>query len=473
MPARAGGLPSPAFQIDDALLRAPIQSLRLAAASGARGVLVVGGDACSRAAVIARALVRVDARHVGAVDDPAAATRVRALLDGPERADGPGEVVVASATEEGVVEAALRRAGRLESVVRIGPAAFGDRAAAWGGVVRELGIRDGMERLVGELAEASPAFGLGDVRRVVYAAIAECGGEDVVEGEVLLRHVREARPMAAERLDFVRYGSGVNGAGDGGFAGMGCAWEGVGGYAAVKKLMERLVKWPVLHAETFARLGVDAPRGLLLHGPSGCGKTLLVKSLLSDLHSANWLAVDAPALFSKYLGDSEARVRALFAQARQLDPCIVFLDEIDAVGGARRDESGSGVEHRVLGALLTELDGASAGRVFVIAATNDLSRVDAALYRSGRIDSVIEVGLPDEADRRTILVTLTANMSIEGGGGSVDDFLVNLARDTRGFTGADLAQLCREAAIKALGRSEESKVISRADFHDALRSKQV
>jgi SpoVK/Ycf46/Vps4 family AAA+-type ATPase len=108
----------------------------------------------------------------------------------------------------------------------------------------------------------------------------------------------------------------------------------------VKQQIERLVHWPDVHLETFERLGVEPPRGLLLHGPSGCDKTLLATNLLLSQHTANWMRVDGPALFSRYLGDSEARVRAVFTKARSPEPCIVFIDELEAIGGERgNDES--------------------------------------------------------------------------------------------------------------------------------------
>lgn len=476
MPTHVEGSQPFTSGIECALLSEAIFSLRLAVTSGARGVLLSGGDACSRAAVIARGLAGLDAVYAGAVDTPLEASRVRARLDAAGDAAAP--TIVACVARERDVPAALRRAGRLEAVVQLKPPGLDARVAAWEQVLRACEVQDPDSVRARKLAECSPAFGLGDFRRVVYAAVAESTAAESKDAENASAVVRlwdclenqllHSRPEGFARLDFVRYGSNVDREEADG-ADAGCMWNGVGGYSDVKELMGRLVEWPVLHAETFARLGVSAPRGLLLHGPSGCGKTLLALSLLSNLRSANWLSVDGPALFSKYLGDSEARVRALFEQARQLEPCIVFLDEIDAVGGSRSGDDSAGVERRVLGALLSELDGVSPGKVFVIACTNDLSRVDAALYRSGRIDNVIEVGLPSAPHRAEILRAVSAKMVFEDSSTIEEQFSV-LAKETYGFSGADLAQVCSAAAIAALQRCETAACVAWHDFYVALRA---
>jgi transitional endoplasmic reticulum ATPase len=462
--------PSPTVpRVDDALLGKAIGQLRAAIASGQRGVLVTGGDAFSRRAVVARGTHGTTALAVGAVDDAVAVARVRVLLDAPSPSPSPSPsppTLVAVAAQEHAAPPALRRAGRLESIVRLGPPTFAARVEAWTCVLRALCVGDGDGgALARRLAAASPAFGLGDLRRVVYSAISEAGGEARVAPDRLLALVRAARPEAAARLDFVTYGSGCAGLGDGRAPASG--WRGVGGYENVKTLMERLVEWPVTRAETFARLGVDAPRGILLHGPSGCGKSLLVGALLAKLHTANWMRVDGPALFSRYLGDSEARVRQVFAQARALEPCIVFIDDLEALAGSRGAGDESGVERRVLGALLAELDGAAAGRVFVLACANELRHVDAALVRSGRIDNVVHVGRPDAKDREAILRLLTAGMSVENDDGG--DVVRQLAQDTPGYTGADLARLSRDAAMQAIRRCGAPECVLWRDFDAALR----
>jgi SpoVK/Ycf46/Vps4 family AAA+-type ATPase len=510
--------------VGEALLQDGIAQLSAALLAGSRGVLVVGSDALSRRAVASAAapharVTTCDDSAVGgglrremviltAADAPEANKHVRAALA------KHGSVIAIAAKEEGVASG-LRRAGRLESVVRLRPPSFAARSEAWKFVleVMQCGSADN-EEAVCALAAASPAFGLGDVRSAVQLALSQIGdldeevcGSDDDNGrarsdlskfpEVLLDIVRETHPQSAAGLDFVTYGTGLidrtppsSKSPSRTLLKPSVPWAAVGGYAEVKQQIERLVHWPVMHLATFKRLGVEPPRGLLLHGPSGCGKTLLATNLLSSLHTANWMRVDGPALFSRYLGDSEARVRAVFAQARSLEPCIVFIDELEAIGGARGDDE-SVVERRVLGALLAEIDGAAAGRVFVLACTNQIAAVDPALIRSGRIDGVIAVGRPDREDRAEILHVLTKSMRIgKIQGGRVGDHtevseneeddgaeslmraeaLSRIAELADGFSGADLSRLCREAAMCAMRECEEPNNVEWRHFDDALEA---
>lgn len=457
---------------DDALLARPLAALRAAAAARPAGLLIAGGDALARRALVARGLAAGRFVHAGNVEGAAAAVAVRRALE-----EGRG-MVVGTAADERRVRPELLRAGRLERVVRVGVAGRAERRDAWAAVleaVRWKGLdaetgSGGVGALASRLAEVSPGFGLADMRRVVYEVVAcawrpgaaalEAGAEAAAEAEAadvrdLLEAVRRACPTVGGRLDFVTYGdeedddqaqpSGDDGRG---------LWHGIGGYAAVKALLLQLVQWPVAHAAAFARLGVTPPRGILLHGPSGCGKTALASALLRGVPAAAWLRVDGPALFARYLGDSEARVRALFAAARAREPCVVFVDDLEALAG-RRDGDGDGgadggVERRVLGALLSELDGAATSRVFVVACATRLEDVDAALVRRGRIDNVVHVGLPDAGDRADILRVLTARARVDASA------LDAIAARTAGWTGADLATLVRAAAMRAVRADPKS-----------------
>lgn len=251
-------------------------------------------------------------------------------------------------------------------------------------------------------------------------------------------------------------------------------WGGHAGYLDVKATMVQLCEWPVAHSETFRRLGVDAPRGLLLHGPHGCGKTMLAMAFLQRLHHANWLHVNAPDLFSKYLGDSEARVRSLFERARQLTPCVVFIDDVDVVGGIRErqdDGGGSGVERRVLGSLLTELDGVNSGNVFVLACASSIEKLDPALVRPGRLDRILEIGHPSADNRRMILRELLLEVPLEKGSNADEGrnrIIENIVRSSGGMTGADLAALCREAGMIAMEESDEPEYVKESHFKQAI-----
>ncbi|CAN0145597.1 unnamed protein product, partial [Hapterophycus canaliculatus] len=212
-------------------------------------------------------------------------------------------------------------------------------------------------------------------------------------------------------------------------------WDSVGGFSEAKRRLQRLVQWPWLHPEAFARMGVSAPAGALLYGPSGCGKSLVAQVLAAEC-LANFLWVRSSELLSRYLGETEAKLRALFSRARAAAPCILFLDELDAITAKRGDggdgdgggEAGS-VHARVLSTLLNEMDGVASsggggtptpssggavagggsgasrggGGVLVLAATNRRGALDAALLRPGRLHESVELGVPGREDREGVL----------------------------------------------------------------------
>jgi AAA family ATPase len=470
--------------VDKVLLASDIENLRELVDIGARGILLTGADDLSRRSVAICALQ--SAQWVSCAKSqsqelvksfPTESSSKSVILTS---ADSPGadsviraalstcSVVVALATSEDAIAPELRRAGRLDSTVTLRPPSFAARLSAWKNVISLFGGGEESDHIAREIASASPAFGLVDFRAVVYSVLAK-SKDGPVDPLVLLATVRSTRPSVASRLEFATYGSGY--AKD-----LSCTsfnWTNVGGYDSVKTMFSRLVEWPVRHADTFKRLGVSPPKGLLLYGPSGCGKTLLAEELMGNLFYANWIRMDGTALFSPYLGESERRIRTLFAQARALEPCIVFIDDLEAVGGNREAE-GSGVERRVLGALLAELDGAASGRIFLLGCTRVVDNVDSALMRSGRIDNLIEVGLPTLQDRLDILQVLMRNMRLESDPNSRTscsasvDKCRELADRTQGFTGAGLSRLCREATTCAMRETPEPDFVSWEHFETAL-----
>ncbi|RKO93158.1 P-loop containing nucleoside triphosphate hydrolase protein, partial [Blyttiomyces helicus] len=224
-------------------------------------------------------------------------------------------------------------------------------------------------------------------------------------------------------------------------------WEDVGGYEQVKSRLIRLSTWPLEHPEAYNRLGVKPPSGILLYGPSGCGKTMLVHALVSG-SSMNFISVKGHEIFSKYLGESEASVRRLFAAARRLAPCLLFLDEVDTVGTRREwtDDGATGVNERVLSTLLNEMDGVQERTgVLVVACTNRPDKIDDALLRPGRLDHHIYVPLPTYLDRRAIVEALARDRPDGRAGARLDPDVDpgRVAGRTEGFTGADLAVLAR------------------------------
>ena len=207
-----------------------------------------------------------------------------------------------------------------------------------------------------------------------------------------------------------------------------------------------MIELPLKHPILFRRLGIDPPRGVLLHGPPGTGKTLIAKAVASET-KANFTSINGPEIISKYYGESEKQLREIFDEAAANSPAIIFIDELDSIAPKREDVSGE-VERRVVAQLLTLLDGMQ-GRdnVIVIGATNRPDAIDPALRRGGRFDRELEIGVPDKNGRAEIIGIHTRGMPIS------DDFEIDwLLDNTHGFVGADISALVREAAMKALRR---------------------
>ena len=238
-------------------------------------------------------------------------------------------------------------------------------------------------------------------------------------------------------------------------------YEDVGGLHEEIQRVREMVELPLRHPELFQRLGIDPPKGVLLHGPPGCGKTLLARAVANE-SEANFFSINGPEIMSKFYGESEARLREIFQQAQQNAPSIIFIDELDAIAPKREEVTGE-VERRVVAQLLALMDGLSGrGNVIVIGATNRPGALDPALRRPGRFDREIEIGVPDRKGRFEILQIHTRGMPLrmkkkaEEGEKEVEDpeavDLDKLAGMTHGYTGADVSALGRETAMKALRR---------------------
>jgi len=224
------------------------------------------------------------------------------------------------------------------------------------------------------------------------------------------------------------------------------SYEDIGGLKEELRRVREMIELPLKHPELFDRLGIDPPKGVLLHGPPGTGKTLIAKAVANE-SGANFHAIQGPEIMSKFYGESEAQLRKKFEDAEKNAPSIVFIDELDSIAPKREDVTGE-VERRIVAQLLTLMDGLNArGKIIVIAATNRVDAIDPALRRPGRFDREIEIGVPDAIGRHEILEVHTRGMPLG------DDFdMDELANNTYGLVGADLAALSREAAMKALRR---------------------
>ncbi len=259
----------------------------------------------------------------------------------------------------------------------------------------------------------------------------------------------------------------------------GITYEEIGGLRDEIKKIREMVELPLKHPEIFERLGIDAPKGVLLHGPPGTGKTLLAKAVANE-SDANFILLNGPEVMSKFYGESEKKIRDIFEEAEKHAPSIIFFDEIDAIAPKREDVQGE-VERRVVSQLLSMMDGLkSRGKVVVIGATNRVNSVDPALRRPGRFDREIEISVPGKEARLDILKIHTRNMPL-----TKNVNLDMLAGKTHGFVGADLSALTKEAAMNVLRKmlpelkmdSEEpipKEVLEKAivrveDFEDALK----
>ncbi|HEX9613164.1 MAG TPA: CDC48 family AAA ATPase [Candidatus Bathyarchaeia archaeon] len=256
------------------------------------------------------------------------------------------------------------------------------------------------------------------------------------------------------------------------------SYEDIGGLRPVIQKIREMIELPLRHPELFERLGVEAPKGVLLHGPPGTGKTLLARAVASETN-ANFMSIGGPEIMSKYYGESEERLRDVFKEAQENAPSIIFIDEIDSIAPKREEVTGE-VEKRVTSQLLSLMDGLqSRGKVVVIGATNRPNAIDPALRRPGRFDREIEIGVPDRDGRLEVLEIHTRGMPL-----AEDVDLKKLADVTHGFVGADLESLAKEAAIRALRRilpeiNLEAQsipgdilnkiIVKMADFQDALK----
>jgi transitional endoplasmic reticulum ATPase len=259
------------------------------------------------------------------------------------------------------------------------------------------------------------------------------------------------------------------------------SYDDLGGLSKEVAKIREMIELPLRHPELFKRLGVEAPKGVLLHGPPGTGKTMLAKAVAGET-SSNFISLGGPEIMSKFYGESEGKLREIFKEAEENAPSIIFIDEIDSIAPKREEVTGE-VERRIVAQLLSLMDGLNTrGKVVVIGATNRPNSIDEALRRPGRFDREIEIGIPDRDGRLEILQIHTRGMPL-----SDDVDLKRLADRTHGYAGADLSALCKEAAMAALRRvlpqvdleTEEIPVdildkisVTKDDFKEALKDLQ-
>jgi transitional endoplasmic reticulum ATPase len=294
-------------------------------------------------------------------------------------------------------------------------------AADLAALVREAGVRAALRHRASDAADGQPSVELGDFTAALEVVRPTSMAQSVLElGSITL--------------------------------------DDVGDMADVKEVLTEAVLWPLTYPDTFARLGIEPPRGVLLYGPPGCGKTYLVKAI-AGTGKANVLSVKGAELLSKWVGDSERAVRELFRRARDAAPTLIFLDEVDALAPMRGQSTDGGTTDRVVASLLTELDGVETLRsVVVIAATNRPDLVDSALLRPGRIERLVYVPPPDAAARGEILRAAAKSVPLDK-----DVDLGALAADLDGFSAADCTALIRESALAAMRESLDAATVNAAN----------
>jgi transitional endoplasmic reticulum ATPase len=370
-----------------------------------------------------------------------------ALMDGLK---GRGEVIVMAATNRpNSIDPALRRPGRFDREIAIGIP--NERARREILEIYARGMPLGLDVELSNLAETTHGFTGADLNALCREAAIAALRRQLPQLTLNSGPVPYEALMAME-VTMPDFAEGLTEVAPSGLREVAVEvpnvkWEDVGGLDSIKATLQEAIAWPLSQPHLFDQIGLNPPRGILLYGPPGNGKTLLVKALASQ-SNLNFISVKGPELLSKYIGESEQGVRELFARARQAAPCIIFLDEVDALAPKRGFDGRSPVTDRVVSQLLTELDGVEVLKdVWVIAATNRPDIIDDALLRPGRLDFRLEVPRPNRAARASILAVHLRKKPVDM---AID--MPALAGLSEGLSAAELRFVCDRAAMNAIRR---------------------
>ncbi|KAG9036997.1 AAA+-type ATPase [Tulasnella sp. JGI-2019a] len=386
------------------------------------------------------------------------------LMDGMDNYDGDeGKVVVVATTNRpNAIDPALRRPGRFDREIEIGIPDASARLSILrvllakaphtiSDVDLESMANTSTHGYVGaDLAAVVRQAGMTAIKRVLLPISSLESHPIAITAPDLLAAITQ-HPPSALREYFIETPHVL--------------WSDIGGMSLIKRKLHEAVQWPLQHPESFKRLGVSAPRGVLLYGPPGCSKTMVAKALATE-SGVNFVAVKGAELINKYVGESERAIREIFRKARGAAPSIIFFDEIDALATSRDADSSSGAHNGVLTSLLNEMDGIQElVGVTVVAATNRPDVLDSALMRPGRLDRILYVGPPDLQARKEIWEVRLKKMESRDPELNVDE----LAELTEGCSGAEIALICQEAALATMHDHINAPWIPRSLFIDAAR----
>ncbi len=390
-------------------------------------------------------------------------SQLLSLMDGLEARENV--IVIAATNRPDDIDEALRRPGRFDREIEIGVPDRDGRKEIFQIHTRNMPLEDDVD--LDELADITHGYVGADVEAVCKEAAMTTlrrvlPGIDLEDDELneelldnlivsmddMKNGVRLVEPSAMREV-LVQTPK--------------VSWDDVGGLDEIEDRLKEMVEWPLKNPESFKKMGIDVPKGLLLYGLPGTGKTLLAKAVANETN-ANFISIKGPEIFNKWVGESEKAIRKMFSKARQVAPCILFIDEIDSIAPKRGGSADSGSSDRVVNQLLTELDGIeSLEGVIVIAATNRPDIIDPAVLRPGRLDRHMYVPVPNKEARKKILEIHTKDMPL-----AEDVDLDKIASETENFVGSDIAHLCREAGMNALRKDLESDEVTMEDFENAM-----
>ena len=382
-----------------------------------------------------------------------------ALMDGLN--DRKGVIVIGATNLPDNIDTALRRPGRFDRELRIGPPDESGRLKILEINTRGMPLADDVDlkylarlthgfvgadlaALCREAAMASLRSSRADIDFSYYTLPSDFLNNLNVDMSHFGQALREVEPSSLREV-FVERPN--------------VQWESIGGLDQIKQILRETIEWPVKYAEIYRAVELVPPKGVLLYGPPGTGKTLLAKAVATECN-ANFISIKGPQLFSKWVGETEKKIREIFKKARQAAPCVIFFDEMDALAPKRKDAGGDGVDDRAVSQLLTEIDGLEELRgVTLLAATNRLDLMDEALLRSGRFDLHLEIPMPGKVERRRILEIHLHRKNV------VVDLDLDLLSDlTQGYSGADLELVCRNAIMSLIRASVSAGRITAGRF---------